>query len=139
MSPDPLAEKLRSLLPAPTALNRDQLLFEAGRRAATPATGWKLSTLAACVLAVGTMSLHYLSPVERVVYVSVPQTPPAELVAMPPITFVPESQPVSAWSLYQLRKQTLQSNKFVPPALPPEDKAPQPLTVGSSLTFHPAP
>jgi hypothetical protein len=141
MSPEPqrLEDKLRCLSLALTALDRDTLLFEAGRRSAKPARGWKFASLASCLIAVGTMSLHFLTPVERIVYVTAPQSAPQELVAMQPAEPATEAQPESAWSLFQLRQQAIQQTSFVPAVLPAEDKPLQPLTVGSSLTLFPAP
>ena len=135
-----LEDKLRSLSLAPTVLDRDRLLFEAGRRAAIPTiTGWKLATLLSCLVAMGTMSLHYLSPVERIVHATAPLPAPQEPLAMQTVQPATEARPEAAWSLFQMRQQAIQQTSFVPAVLPAEDKPPQPLTVGSSLALFPAP
>ena len=66
---------LAGLVPAAPAVNRDRLLFEAGRRSAAPGRAWPLATLGFAVLSAA-LALYRPAPtareVERVVYVPVP-------------------------------------------------------------------
>lgn len=140
MSPEELAGKLRSLsVSPPTGLDRDRLLFEAGRRAATPSRGWKLATLAACLLAAGIMTLQTLSPMERIVYVPQPASAPMEVAITQPLDSTLEQRIESPWSMFHLRQQVMQQTTYVPTLPPLEGKPPTPLTVGSSISFPPAP
>lgn len=85
-----LAGALASLSPALPALNRDQLFFEAGRRAARPRPrpwGWPLATGLCATVAVG-LGLRLATAPEpvhgpQVVYVQVPVKPVTELSAPP--------------------------------------------------------
>ncbi len=60
---EPLAERLKRFTPESAVIDRDALLFQAGRASARPARGWKMlaAALAACQLA--TLAMFWLRPV----------------------------------------------------------------------------
>ena len=97
------AVALASLAPRPAALDRDRLLFRAGRASAPHPWFWRLSaaasTIVAAVLAATLLLRPPLAPVERVVYVQVKPPPvktaaPKEKVEPPPAPL--ESEPTES-------------------------------------------
>jgi hypothetical protein len=58
LTPDPALEKLARFSPAPAAIDRDELLFQAGRASARAGNGWK--TVAALLLVTQTATLGML-------------------------------------------------------------------------------
>ena len=75
--PDPLAAKLAGLAPARPGLNRDRVMFDAGRASARPNRWWKVACL---TLAVGqaTAGLLLLRRNDRPAAPPVPPAPAAE-------------------------------------------------------------
>lgn len=69
---------LRALKPASPALERDRLMFEAGKAAGSgPGWLWPTATAAALLVALGLSATLFLrEPPERVVYVKVSEPPP---------------------------------------------------------------
>jgi len=99
--PDPdlaaLSAALGGLTPAPPALNRDRLLFEAGRRAGRR-RAWPLAACAFAALSAGLglrlATVPAPAPVERVVYVPASrerQRPEDEKLVQPPVAHAPGS------------------------------------------------
>jgi hypothetical protein len=89
-----LEERLRSWVPSPGGLDRDRLLFEAGRaevqgpvQAGTSARLWKYATAAAVLLAAGLgMAWHHERSQRRALeltFARLAPPPPAPLVATP--------------------------------------------------------
>ncbi|GEM_PF-1495241 len=87
----PLEERMRSWVPSPGGLDRDRMLFEAGRakvqgtiQAGTRANLWKFATAAAVLLASGLgMAWHYERSQRRALELTV-----ARLAPPPPAPFV---------------------------------------------------
>jgi hypothetical protein len=94
-----VAAALAALAPRPPALDRDRILFNAGRASAPRPWFWRLSaaasTSAALVLAAILLVRPAPTPIERVVYVRVTPppvpAPPKQVVPTPPAP--PESEP----------------------------------------------
>jgi hypothetical protein len=88
--PDPLTDALARFTPAP-ALDRDALLFEAGRRSARPSRRWPaVAGLLAVSQAVTLVALWPRTPV--VVPTPSPTEPPAPAFEIPP------SPPAELWT-----------------------------------------
>ncbi len=101
-----VAAGLAALAPHPPALDRDRLLFKAGRASAPRPWFWRLSaavsTIAAAVLAATLFLRPAPMPVEHVVYVQVVappvQPPPQEEVKRPPAPVESEpTEPPYSW------------------------------------------
>ena len=60
---EPFLERLSAFLPDPGSLNRDELLFAAGRSSARPSRGWKM--LASALAATQALSLVLMLPPAR--------------------------------------------------------------------------
>ena len=96
---DPLARELARLEPAPAALNRDRLMFEAGAASRRPVVRlWQFT--AGILAAAGFVAGMYFKPpsvVERVVYVEAAPEPPAPVpvpeVLTPAPLPVPDDEP----------------------------------------------
>ncbi|HQR06126.1 MAG TPA: hypothetical protein PLN21_04845 [Gemmatales bacterium] len=81
-SNDDLSQTLKQLKVATSALDKDRLLFEAGRRSVQHSLAWPMATAASLLLA-GVISLSPLlarSETERIVYLPVPEAAPSTLV-----------------------------------------------------------
>lgn len=99
-----VAAALAGLRPSPPALDRDRLLFNAGRASASRPWLWRVATAASTTLAVVLAAVLILRPapaaVEHVVYVRVePPTPPPKADPAPPAVAV-ESEPAVSPPLY---------------------------------------
>ncbi|HBI44140.1 MAG TPA: hypothetical protein DDY78_15000 [Planctomycetales bacterium] len=101
-----VAAALSALAPRPAALDRDRLLFRAGRASAPRPWFWRLSaaasTIAAVVLAAILLVRPAPTPIERVVYVQVTPAPipapPMEVAVTPPAPLESEPQePAYSW------------------------------------------
>jgi hypothetical protein len=94
-----LAAALASLRPAAPALNRDRLLFNAGRASAPRSWFWRvsaaISTTATAFLALVLLLRPAPTPVVTIVYVSVaaPAADPLPKPEAPPTPTPPESEP----------------------------------------------
>lgn len=100
-----VAAALAALAPRPPALDRDRLLFQAGRASAPPPWLWRLTAAASTTLAAALASAMLLRPtpppVEHTVYVRVEPNPPTPPKAEAPPAPVPaESEPPPAPALY---------------------------------------
>jgi hypothetical protein len=122
--PDPLDINelecaLKTLRPA-ARLDRDQLLFEAGRASVRRGWFWQTwsaaTTAAACVLAAMLLLRGTPEPIEKVIVVQVPQPPAAgttepesrsPLAALPTVEPGPEVSGAAALSYWQLRDKVL--------------------------------
>ena len=101
-----VAAALTTLAPHPPALDRDRLLFRAGRASAPRPWFWRLSaaasTSAAMILAATLLLRPARSPIERVVYVQVTPGPipaaPKEAIPTPPPPLESEpKEPAYSW------------------------------------------
>lgn len=134
-----VAAALAALAPQPPALDRDRLLFHAGRASAPRPWFWRISAAAttscAVVLAAVLILRPVPTPVDRVVYVQVavppPQpAPPKEDVPTPPPPSESEpSEPAYSWPTTpytRLEDRLLRwgldglAEPSPPPAAPPE-------------------
>jgi hypothetical protein len=89
MPEDPLAERLSRFTPDGSALDRDALLFAAGRASARPNRGW--AALAGALAASQLLTLVLLWPAPRPGSVPVVEVPPAPSPQRP----APDAAPVS--------------------------------------------
>jgi hypothetical protein len=127
---------LAGLVPAAPAVNRDRLLYEAGRRSAARGGAWPLATLGFAVLsgvfAIATFSallaMYRTEPEVRVVYVPVPASS-AEVVEKAPeppaTTALAAAEPPAAGGEYlRQRDQVLRWGADALPDPPPGPAAP---------------
>jgi hypothetical protein len=135
-----VAAALAALAPHPPALDRDRLLFKAGRASAPRPWFWRITaattTSVAVVLAAVVILRPLPAPVDRVVYVQVavppPQpAPPKEEIKTPPTTVESEPpEPAYSWPttpytrledrLLRWGLDGLDEPSPSPPAAPPE-------------------
>lgn len=134
----PLAEGLKALVPAPTTLSRDRLLFEAGRAAAAPRLAWlwpactfgfAVATALLAVFVVWSDRPPQTVVVEREriveVRVGVPVEKPIELSPAPRLHEVThEDEGISAETvkMYQVRRDVLQWGVAMLPGTKPARK-----------------
>lgn len=118
---------LQSLRPTRPGIDRDRLLYEAGRRAARGRRGWQVATLLACLTAGATGLAWHWAPAEvREAVVYVP-TVSATLMAR---ESAPD--PLTAGMYPELRETALRTGGAVPPPEIDLDLPPRPiLTAGS--------
>ncbi len=90
-----VATALAALAPRPPALDRDRLLFHAGRASAPRPWFWRLTTAGSTALAAVLAALLLFrpapAPVERIVYIRVEPAPPKA--DAPPAAAPAESEP----------------------------------------------
>lgn len=123
---------LAGLVPAAPAVNRDRLLYEAGRRSAPRGRAWPLATLGFAALS-AVLALHRPEPavrmVERVVYVPA-VTPSSDVVEKPPEppaagTALAAIEPSASGGEYlRQREQVLRWGADALPDLPPASPVP---------------
>lgn len=65
MPPDDLLRSLQQLKPVTPTLNRDQLLFDAGRRSVRHSMAWPMATMASLLLACASFLLHWQQPAQQ--------------------------------------------------------------------------
>ena len=124
--PDPVTDRLARFTPSPAGLDRDALLFTAGRRSAR---GSRLWPAAAALLTLSqAVTLAALWPREPVVSPVASQAPAASVLELPP-TSPPASE---IWSLGS-RSDVLQEPSTAAPA--EFVSAGPPLTAGSIRQF----
>ena len=127
----PLTDVERALLtlaPAPPALDRDRLLFEAGRRSAPGRRLWPCATAALALLAAGLGAAMVLRPapppIVRIIPMDRPVPPPPTAPASPEPA--DESPAPAGPGYFQLQEQLLTRGLDglpeppPPPAVPPE-------------------
>jgi hypothetical protein len=119
---DALAAALRGLAPPPAGLDRDALMFRAGRAAAPRRWAWPLATAASTAAAVVFGVLLWVRPepprvVERIVYL--PAEPPSAAADEP----APPGDP-GAWSRYLHLLSRDLDGLPAPPAEPQRREAP---------------
>jgi len=133
-----VAAALAALVPRPAALDRDRLLFRAGRASAPRPWFWRLSaaasTIAAVILAAILLVRPAPMPIERVIHVQVTSAPipapPMEVAVTPPAPLESEPQePAYSWPTTpytRLEDRLLRwgldglAEPSPPPAAPPE-------------------
>jgi hypothetical protein len=145
MSPHELKafeDALKALAPSPPAINRDRLMYQAGKSAAPAPRGWQAATAVLSCLVVALAATSALRPPppaqERVVYVRVhaqpPEPPPPSLPEGPPSPEQEQAGPsftVSAAIEPMPRYRRAQENVIrwglygvpAPPAIPKPDEA----------------
>lgn len=137
-----LADALAGLKPRPAALDRDALMFRAGRASAPRRWAWPLATVAVSLVALGLgVALLVRQPrvVERIEYVRVevpvpapptPETPPVPTPADAPslVTHEEEAPPLSG--VRRLEDHLL---RWGLDGLPPAPHAPPPKETPDSL------
>ncbi len=113
---------LRGLRPRPETLDREVLMYRAGR-ASTRGWGWPLATLASTALALGLSIALCIRPAPPIVYVAVPP-PQSDAVSASPSSPRTEDTEREAWSRYvQLEEQiSLKGLDGLPPPNSAEDK-----------------
>jgi hypothetical protein len=125
----PLTDLERSLLtlaPAPPALDRDRLLFEAGRRSARGRRLWPCATAALALVSAALGAAVVLRPAPPPVVQVITRDRPAP----PPPTAAASSQPADespapgAPSYFQLQEQLLTRGLDGLPELPPPPAVP---------------
>lgn len=128
-----LERALLALAPTPPALDRDRLLYEAGRRAARRrGRVWPAATAALTLLALALGGVLVLRPTpppaERIVYIPTPAVPPES-------TLAPEARPPTAdpGGYFQLRDQLLARGLDALPAPAPASAAGPPATLDNLL------
>ena len=133
-----VAVALAALAPHPPALDRDRLLFRAGRASAPRPWFWRLSAAVSTMAAVALTAILFLRPVptlvERVVYVQVKPPPlpaPPKDVDITPLPS-PESEPSAPAYSWPTTPYTRLEDRLLrwgldglgeppsPPAAPPE-------------------
>jgi hypothetical protein len=126
--PDPMTERLSRLTPNAAGLDRDAILFAAGRQSVRRSRLWPgVAGLLAIAQAVTLIALW-----PRSTETVVPATTPPAVQASPDIGSPPTSPPTDVWSIGS-RLEVVQSapsqstSEFVP--------SDPPLTVGSGLRF----
>ncbi len=141
----PLEEALRRLAPLPAALQRDRVMFEAGRASARSARPWQAAaaTSALAAVALGAVLLfHRPAPVvvERTIVLGAPPpavepAPPEErpdpgtAPTPPPVLSAPLAFGESEY--LRRRRDVIRWGVDVLPPPPPRAPAPPPLTPGS--------
>lgn len=132
MSPESLADQLKQMSLQPAALDRDRLLFEAGRRSVKPSKAWPLVTVMSFLLAC-TMTVLYWQrqPQQPMIAIA---TQPEPVQTLPEIKDVPvatEPEPQVPYLYLVLRDPSI-LNK--PISYPNNNAKPTPLlTAGSYL------
>jgi hypothetical protein len=131
-----LSHALGGLTPAAPALNRDRLLYEAGRRAGSPRRGWRLTTVGFAVLAAGLGTRLATLPAPEVQVVYVPgasrerERPEDSRTTIPPVAHAPESPAAVVHSLsapyLRLRDQVVRFGADSLPAALPAAAGPRP-------------
>lgn len=129
MPPDDLLSTLHQLKPAPTSLNRDQLLYEAGRRSVRRTVVWPLATAASLMLACGSILIHWQSVTTPQQFASATVAAP-EVVATSPRREEPQDV-LSPFSYLTLREVGFPKHRPVSSASSVEAKPMPILTAGS--------
>ena len=128
--PDPVTDRLARFTPSAAGLDRDALLFAAGRRSARTSRLWPLATALLVVSQAAT--LFALWPRETVNGPVIPASPPAVAPAPSEFTLPPASPEPDVWSAGS-RFDVLQGP---PPVRAGEFvSAGPPLTAGSGFRF----
>ena len=141
MTPDPAAELTR-LTPHPGTLDRDALLFHAGRASARPGRGWKAAVVALALGHAGWLATLFrtdsTAPVSPVL--GTPGPPPTPRPAPQPEPESPAPAPLAA---ADDDPADLAAHLWprTPPAAPDPGGAPhpptRPLTAGADVRFFP--
>src|SRR5439155_15580427 len=98
--PEPIIERLSRFTADGSGLDRDALLFAAGRASARPNRGWMLATGSLIVCQLLMLTILWPSP-------AIPESPLAEPTS--PLTVASEQVPTDAGELGLLSRQLLQS------------------------------
>ncbi len=134
MSPESLADQLKQLSLQPVALDRDLLLFEAGRRSVKPSKAWPLATAMSLVLACTMSVLYWQQPQlpQQPMLASATQTAPLQThPEFKDVAIVAEPEPQVPYMYLVLRDPSI-LNK--PISYPNNHTKPTPLlTAGSYL------
>lgn len=131
-SNDDLSQTLKQLKVAVPTLDRDRLLFEAGRRSAKRSWAWPMVTAASLLLAgvTASMSWHQSMPQHQVALSTSPASVPHETIALPKFANEPP-EVLSPFSYLALREESLTQKHRVLPAISSDTKPMPILTAGS--------
>ncbi|MFT3879990.1 MAG: hypothetical protein QM703_10065 [Gemmatales bacterium] len=107
-SNDDLSLTLRQLKVAAPTLDRDRLLFEAGRRSVKPSWAWPMATAASLLLAVvtGIMAWHQSTAQHQAAVATFTTSVPQESTPLPKFTN-DTPDPLSPFSYLALREESL--------------------------------
>lgn len=134
MSPESLADQLKQMILQPAAIDRDRLLFEAGRRSVKPSKGWPLATVMSLAVAC-TMTVLYWQqtqqPRQPVLAIATQLEPVPTLPEIKDVAIVAEPESQVPYMYLVLRDPSI-LNK--PISYPINNSKPTPLlTAGSYL------
>jgi hypothetical protein len=114
---EPIAERLSRFTPDASALDRDALLFNAGRASVHPNRGWTAAALTLAASQLLTLTLLWPGP-------SRPPAGPASTTSFPKLTESPPAQR-DASELGSLNQRLLDARDGdIPPSAPSEDLVP---------------
>ncbi len=134
MSPESLADQLKQMSLQPAGLDRDRLLYEAGRRSVKPSKAWPLATAVSMALAYIMTVLYWQQPQQSHQPMLAIATQPESVQTFPEIKDVPaiaEPEPQVPYLYLVLRDPSI-LNK--PISYPNNNAKPTPLlTAGSYL------
>jgi hypothetical protein len=136
---DPLEAALLGLTPRPPALDRDAVLFRAGRESARAGLGWPVATAAASLaaLALGVVLLTRPVPAPEVRVVYLPALAPAPDTLPEVAPPLPPNRPTgeSVLSPYaRLQDEVYRKGLDGVPPMPPAPEPAPPVTVDGLLT-----
>jgi hypothetical protein len=120
-----MSERLSQFTPDPGNLDRDQLIFEAGRRSVPPPRGWQTLAGLLCVAQVLTLVFYWPR--------ALPPTEPAQGPPSLPTVIEPSSPPSTRPDLWLLSNQ-LREGTLPPPSDEPLAPDPPPLRVLTSAS-----
>ncbi len=86
---EPLADRLKRFTPEGAALDRDTLLFNAGRASVRPGRGWRLAALCLALSQVVTLALLWPRPASPVISPPIPSSQQPAAPASPPTAIEP--------------------------------------------------
>jgi hypothetical protein len=129
-----LATALSALAPRPAVLDRDRLMFAAGRRSARCSRLWPCVSALLAVLSVGLGTALVLRPEPRVVYVTPPAPPPpAPAEAREPTVAAKDDHWQEQIESLRLRNRVLRLGVEALPEAPRPQQTEKPLTIESLL------
>lgn len=131
MTPDPCIDKLARFTPNPAALDRDALLFNAGRTSVKSSRVWPILTVVLGMSQVMTLIFFWQESAPIMQPVS-PGTTPAYMLPASEVSPVLPASPIDP-SLWTLQHRWLDQTEIppVPPAAENTVDSPPPLTVFS--------
>lgn len=134
-SNDELSKTLRQLKVATPTLDRDRLLFEAGRRSAHRSWAWPMVTAASLLLAgvTGIMAWQQSTPQLQAAVATSTTPVPQESIPLPKFTSEPP-EPLSPFSYLALREESL-TQKYPVLRTTSSDTRPMPILSAGSYVL----